>query len=88
MRSAYVSALQTAFPFTSVLSSYSTSRLFISFIYFLTVTHRTCLISFMRQQFFVFFCCKTVLRAHIFFIHVLPTHYLKEFPGKEANLSK
>lgn len=87
MRSAYVSAVQTAFPFTSVLSSYSTSRLFISFNYFLTVTHRTYLISFMRQ-FFVFFCYKTVLHAHIFFIHVLPTHYVKELPGNEANLSK
>lgn len=87
MRSAYVSAVQTAFLFTSVLSSYSTSRLFISFIYFFTVTHKTYLISFMRQ-FFVFSCCKTVLHAQTFFIHVLPTHYVKEFSGNETNLSK
>lgn len=61
--SAYVSVMQTAFPLTSILSSHSNSRL--PYLLFLFLTHSTR---------FIFFWCKTILYAHVFLTHVLPSH--------------
>jgi len=74
---AHVLVVQTAFSFTSVLSSYSISRL--SYL-FLFLTHRTrSLFSFVVKLYWMY--------LSISHIDALPSPSLKVYLGKEADLS-